>query len=155
MNIGDRPNRIPWPPIVFLGSLLAANMLTSHAPLGSVRPPLLVVVIGTVLFAASVGLMLWAFTAFRAHNTSVLPNKRSDFLITSGPFGFSRNPIYLAEAILFASLALINGSIWYLMMLPPFVLAVTKLAVEREEAHLEARFGSGWTDYKARVRRWI
>jgi protein-S-isoprenylcysteine O-methyltransferase Ste14 len=150
MDSDERPNSIPWPPILFLGALLAANLL-----MWLLRPPQFLVVIGTTIVVASGGLMLWAFLAFRAHKTSVLPHRRSDALITSGPFSWTRNPIYLGEGVLLAGLALINGSIWYAAIIPPFLWTVTRLAIVREEAHLAARFGDAWTTYAARVRRWV
>jgi protein-S-isoprenylcysteine O-methyltransferase Ste14 len=155
MDMSERPNRIPWPPILFLGALLAANILTWLLPFGLVQPVPAAVVGGGAIFAAAIGLMLWAFLAFKAHNTSVLPHRRSEALISTGPFRWTRNPIYLAEAVLLAGLALVNGSVWYLAVIPPFILAVTKLAIVREEAHLAARFGPHWDAYAARVRRWL
>lgn len=160
MDTNERPNRIPWPPILFLSALLAANLLTSLLPAGvwRVMSPILslgLVFLGVVAIAAGAALMLWAFLAFMAHQTSVLPHKRADALISSGPFRFTRNPIYLAEAVLLAGLALVNGSFWYLAVIPPFLLAVTRLAIVREEAHLAARFGAEWQAYAARVRRWV
>ncbi|MGL4438555.1 MAG: methyltransferase family protein [Bosea sp. (in: a-proteobacteria)] len=155
MDISERPNRIPWPPILFVGALLAANGLSWLMPFGMARPHAIFVVLGTVMVACSIGLMLWAFQAFRAHKTSVLPHKRSDALISAGPFRLTRNPIYLAEAVLLGGLALVNGSIWYLAVIPPFIWAVTALAIVREEAHLAARFGGAWTAYSRQVRRWM
>jgi protein-S-isoprenylcysteine O-methyltransferase Ste14 len=155
MDSDERPNSIPWPPILFLSALLAANLLTWLIPSAMLRPPQLLVVVGTTIVVASLGLMLWAFLAFKAHKTSVLPHRRSDTLITSGPFGWTRNPIYLAECVLLTGLALTNGSLWYAAVIPPFLWAVTRLAILREEAHLAARFGDAWTTYAARVRRWV
>lgn len=150
----DRPNRIPWPPILFLGALLAANILGPALPLPVRAPPALQLA-GAAIAAAAIGLMLWAFIAFRQHETTVLPHRRSDALITAAPFSLSRNPIYLSEAVLLAGLGLVNGSAWYWLAIPAFMFAVTKLAIEREEAHLAARFGADWQAYSGRVRRWL
>ena len=150
----DRPNTIPWPPILFLGALLAANAMRLLWPLSLDVAPMLRVFGGFVAVAA-LGIMGWAFLAFRAHQTSVLPHRRADALIETGPFAFSRNPIYLSESVLLTGLGLVNGSVWYWLVIPLFMLAVTRLAITREEAHLEARFGSAWRDYAARVRRWV
>jgi protein-S-isoprenylcysteine O-methyltransferase Ste14 len=150
----DRPNRIPWPPILFLGALLAANALRSVWPLSFDIAPMLRLFGGFVAVSA-LGTMAWAFLAFRAHQTSVLPHRRADALIETGPFAFSRNPIYLSEALLLAGLGLVNGSVWYWLVIPVFMLAVTRLAIAREEAHLQARFGPAWQGYATRVRRWL
>lgn len=155
MNPADRPNRIPWPPILFFGALLLANVLSMVLEFGLFRPPAWASASGIGMFGTGIGVMLWAFLAFRAHNTSILPHKRSDHLIRTGPFRFSRNPIYLAEILLLFGLGLMNGSIWYLAVIPPFIWLVTMLAIVREEAHLSARFGPDWTAYAKSVRRWI
>jgi protein-S-isoprenylcysteine O-methyltransferase Ste14 len=151
----DRPNVIPWPPILFLGALALAYLLSRELPLLLPGPFALFVPVGWLLVVASLGFMLWAFLAFRQHQTSVLPNRRADALITAAPFNISRNPIYLSEAVLLFGLGLVNGSLWYGLVIAPFMLAVSRMAIIREEAHLAARFGSEWSAYAARVRRWL
>jgi protein-S-isoprenylcysteine O-methyltransferase Ste14 len=151
----DRPNVIPWPPILFLGALALAYLLSRELPLLLPGPFALFVPVGWLLVVASLGFMLWAFLAFRQHQTSVLPNRRADSLITAAPFNISRNPIYLSEAVLLFGLGLVNASLWYVLVIAPFMLAVSRMAIIREEAHLAARFGSEWSAYAARVRRWL
>jgi protein-S-isoprenylcysteine O-methyltransferase Ste14 len=151
----DRPNVIPWPPILFLGVLALAYLLSRVLPLALPGPVALFVPLGWLLVVASMGLMLWAFLAFRQHQTSVLPNRRADALITAAPFNISRNPIYLSEAVLLFGLGLVNGSLWYGLVVAPFMLAISRMAIIREEAHLAARFGAEWSTYAARVRRWL
>ncbi len=151
----DRPNVIPWPPILFLGVLALAYLLSRVLPLALPGPVALFVPLGWLLVVASLGFMLWAFLAFRQHQTSVLPNRRADALITAAPFNISRNPIYLSEAVLLFGLGLVNASLWYGLVIAPFMLAVSRMAIIREEAHLAARFGAEWSTYAARVRRWL
>jgi len=151
----DRPNVIPWPPILFLGALALAYLLSRELPLLLPGPFALFVPVGWLLVVASLGFMLWAFLAFRQHQTSVLPNRRADSLITAAPFNISRNPIYLSEAVLLFGLGLVNGSLWYGLVIAPFMLAISRMAIIREEAHLAARFGAEWSTYAARVRRWL
>jgi protein-S-isoprenylcysteine O-methyltransferase Ste14 len=151
----DRPNVIPWPPILLLGALALAYLLSRVLPLSLPGPVALFVPLGWLLVVASLGFMLWAFLAFRQHQTSVLPNRRADALITAAPFNISRNPIYLSEAVLLFGLGLVNASLWYVLVIAPFMLAVSRMAIIREEAHLAARFGAEWSTYAARVRRWL
>ncbi len=151
----ERPNTIPWPPILFFGALASAALLDRLVPLPMPWTGAAASVVGLVLMLAGSGLMLWAFASFRQARTTVLPHLRSDALITTGPFRRSRNPIYLAEAIILAGLALHYGALWYALAIPPFVMAVTRLAIMREEAHLLARFGDAWRTYADSVRRWL
>jgi protein-S-isoprenylcysteine O-methyltransferase Ste14 len=99
--------------------------------------------------------MVWSFLTFRAEKTTILPHQGAERLIARGPFRLSRNPIYLSEAILLIGLSLANASLWYALITPVFMFAVTRLAIVREEAHLAARFGADWEIYARRVRRWL
>ena len=47
------------------------------------------------------------------------------------------------------------NSWWFVIALPIAMLAVTKLAIEPEEAYLERKFGAAYVAYKTSVRRWI
>lgn len=105
--------------------------------------------------AAAAALGGWGLGWFRRLRTTVLPHKPSSALITSGPYRFSRNPLYCASALLYVGLALWLGRLWPLFLLP-FVLAAIRLyVIAREESYLERRFGKEYLDYKARVRRWL
>ena len=96
-----------------------------------------------------------AIRAMHAAHTAVNPFKPSTAIVTQGPFRYSRNPIYLGNTLLYLALTLLAGSLWPLFYLP-FVLLLVQLGViEREERYLERRFGAGYLDYKARVRRWL
>jgi len=50
---------------------------------------------------------------------------------------------------------LVSGIVWFLLLAVLAAFAVQKLAIEREERHLPARFGKTYLDYAERVRRWI
>lgn len=152
---GERPNTIPWPPILLVGTLASAALLGGLAPLPMPLTGAAASGAGLALMLSGGCLMFWAFATFRQAGTTVLPNQRSDALITGGPFRHSRNPIYLAEAIFMAGLALYSGTVWYALAIPPFVVAVTRFAIVREEAHLHMRFGDAWRTYAASVRRWL
>ena len=53
------------------------------------------------------------------------------------------------------AIGLIAGSVWFIIMALVAAFATQKLAIEREEQHLQARFGKKYLDYARRVRRWI
>jgi protein-S-isoprenylcysteine O-methyltransferase Ste14 len=152
----NRPNRFPWPPIVFGLTLVGAIAASRMAPLPILSGGRAMLMgPGLLLVALSGGLMLAAAAALARAHTTILPHRRSDHLVTDGPFARTRNPIYLAEAILLVALACVMNSWWYALVVPLFAITVTKLAIEREEAHLAARFGADWRAYAGRVRRWI
>jgi protein-S-isoprenylcysteine O-methyltransferase Ste14 len=80
--------------------------------------------------------------------------ERPDQLVDSGPYAHSRNPMYVAWTLGYLGVALIAGTAWPLLLLP-VVLAVTQIAVLREERSLERRFGDAYRTYKASVRRYL
>jgi protein-S-isoprenylcysteine O-methyltransferase Ste14 len=150
----ESPNSIPWPPILFLSALALGWAGTAFLPLPLARP-VPVAWTGGVIALAGLGLMAWSFIAFARAKANIRPDRAATHLIDTGPFAISRNPIYLSEALLLAGLGLWQGSLWHIVALTLFLPAVSLLAVRREEAHMEARFGEGWRNYAARVRRWL
>ncbi|MGI9083774.1 MAG: methyltransferase family protein [Aeromicrobium sp.] len=107
---------------------------------------------GVALFALLGG---GATRRFARAGTAVIPFRPSTALVTTGPFRFTRNPMYLGMAVLQAGLSLAFGLMWALAMVPVAVLAVDRLVIAREEPYLERRFGADYIAYKSRVRRWI
>lgn len=90
----------------------------------------------------------------RAH-TSVLPMRPTTALVTSGPYRWSRNPIYIAEmGVYLAVAAWVNG--WALVLLfPVLFLLLDRGVVRREEVYLRGKFGPEYEAYMRAVRRWV
>ncbi len=111
-------------------------------------------VAGLALVFAGVALLALSARQFRRHRTTILPRETPQAMITSGVYAISRNPIYLADAMILAGLALIWDAA-SLLLVPVFVAVLTRRFILGEEAGMLARFGAGFTAYAARVRRWI
>jgi protein-S-isoprenylcysteine O-methyltransferase Ste14 len=107
------------------------------------------------MIAAFVALNISAIRAMRRAGTTVRPDRGTDHLVMEGPFSFTRNPLYLAGTTLVLGIGLVSGIVWFLLLAVLAAFAVQKLAIEREERHLQARFGRTYVDYAERVRRWI
>jgi hypothetical protein len=76
-------------------------------------------------------------------------------LVDTGMFAHSRNPLYLANLLLFLGLAIVhNGWAMYLIVLPFFVFAYVCI-VAAEEQFLYGKFGDEYDDYSRRVPRWL
>jgi protein-S-isoprenylcysteine O-methyltransferase Ste14 len=95
------------------------------------------------------------FATFRKHKTTIMPNQAATNLITTGPFAWSRNPIYLANTALVLGAGLYFENLWLVGLAFVAALITQKLAIEREEKHLAAKFGAAWEGYAARVRIWV
>ncbi len=71
------------------------------------------------------------------------------------PFSKSRNPIYVANTLLVLGAGLLFGILWLVIAALLAAFATQKLAIEREERHLAARFGPDWRAYAAQTPRWL
>ena len=142
------------PPLVYLGSILLGLLLHLAWPLPLVRHPVSVLIgAGVVLLA--VGLFITAVRTFRAAGTAVPGNRPTTAVVRTGPYRFSRNPIYLAFSALQVGIALCAGSLWLLITLVPALALMSFWVIPREERYLEARFSSEYLSYKSSVRRWL
>lgn len=141
---------IDTPPVWLAGFLALAWAQAALVPIlpapGWLRPA------GAVLAGAGLLVLLWALAAFRAQRTSVVPRERPSAVLTGGPFAFSRNPIYLADAMILGGLVL-RWDLASLPLVPAFAALIARRFIAAEEAVCAAAFGTAWAGYAARVRR--
>jgi protein-S-isoprenylcysteine O-methyltransferase Ste14 len=156
-DISIRPNSVPWPPLLYLAGIAVSILVAILYPLPWFGSPLadLLFAASFLVFAAVVALYVSAFRTLAAGKTTVSPIHGSEHLVTGGAFAISRNPIYLANTLLLIGGGMVSGNPWFLVFAIVCAFATQKLAIEREEKHLEARFGKRYRDYAKRVRRWI
>ena len=145
------------PPLLFAAGLLG-GWLTNRVyalPLlpATTRP--LALELGGLLLVCWATLAFGAIRAFRRAQTPLMPNKPAVGLVTTGPFRFTRNPMYLSLTALYLGLALLLNSWWPLIFLPLVLLLLQRLVIAREERYLASAFGSAYEAYRARVRRWL
>ena len=101
-----------------------------------------------VLIATSIG-------RFWLARTTMLPMRPASTMVISGPYQFTRNPMYLGLALLTAAFALFFNTWWIAILLVPAVFLMNRLVIAREEAYLRRRFGAEYEAYCRKVRRWI
>ena len=154
-EIRDKSNAVVRPPIAWalaFASGLAINLLYPLRWIPATWPNVLM---GGILFATGFALAIWAIVTFRRAGTRVETTKPTLAIVTHGPYGFTRNPIYLGMFLGQTGLAIGFDSMWILATLIPFYLVLRYGVVAREEAYLEHKFGDVYSDYKSRVRRWL
>ncbi len=149
-----RPNAIPWPPLIYAITALAALALQTAFPLH------ISVGEGGRLFGLALGISgvlldVSAMAVMARADTSILPHHAASRLVTTGPFAWTRNPIYLGNTLLLAGLGFVTPVRWFIPLALAAAFAVDRLAIRREEAHLRARFGDAWDAYACSVPRWI
>ena len=153
---GQAPSRIPWPPLLLVAVFVAGWITQRYAPIA--WPATLDPIargLGFVLVAVALGIIGWAAIEMRRASTTILPTAAATTLVITGPFHFSRNPIYLADSLLLIGLALIFFQPWIALLVPVFAGLITWLAIRPEEQHLEIEFGQIYRDYKVQTRRWL
>lgn len=150
----DKPGVIAPPPVLYGGALLVGAGLDWLIPLPVLAPdagqgP------GAALIVAGLALALWCVLLFHRAGTAVEPYKPSTAIVSSGPYRFSRNPIYVALTAVSIGIGLWANSAWMLGLLLPTLVIMRIAVIGPEERYLEAKFGAEYLDYKARVRRWL
>jgi len=143
--------RVP-PPALVAGAILVAWLLRHLLPLPVMAPLPLP---GNIAFALALGLILWAALAMLRAGTDLRPDKPDAALVVTGPFRFSRNPIYLGLVLIAGGFALRWGDLWGWLGVVAAQQVLDRLVIAREEPYLTRRFGAAYTQYRARVRRWI
>src|SRR5215467_4359983 len=108
---------------------------------------------GGLLLAAGFVLRVWATMLFYERQMKVISLAPQNSLITTGPYRFSRNPLYLGgNVFIFAGAALFLGSLDGLLLTGLATIAADFM-IRREERQLEREFGESWVRYKNQVRR--
>ena len=142
------------PPLVYLISLLTGALGQLASPLPFL-PRTLAVSLGAALVAVAIALFSYSVANFRAAGTPVPARKPTTVIVWTGPYRFSRNPIYLAFSVFQLGIAIWVDSLWLLASLVAAVALIHYVVIPREEQYLERRFGAQYLDYKASVRRWL
>jgi protein-S-isoprenylcysteine O-methyltransferase Ste14 len=111
--------------------------------------------IGLAFLPTGVCLAAWALRCFAARGTTHNPFGAASALVTTGPFRFTRNPMYLGVTLILLGIGLLMGTLPLLLVPVAFFLTMAIAFVPREERALEAAFGEEFRSWRARVRRWL
>jgi protein-S-isoprenylcysteine O-methyltransferase Ste14 len=87
--------------------------------------------------------------------TTVIPRRTPSALVTGGPFSWSRNPIYLGDAIILTGAILWFDAVLALPLVFGFVWLIETRFIRDEEARLTMAFGPEFDLWAGRTRRWI
>ncbi|MEZ5313354.1 MAG: isoprenylcysteine carboxylmethyltransferase family protein [Thermoanaerobaculia bacterium] len=148
--------RIP-PPLIFFAAVVPAWLLERFGPWVA-RVPLPQAwrwTLAGLLVVSGTALDLWAVGRFARAGTTLLPFREAQRFVVSGPYRFSRNPMYLGMTLSLASLAFLLDNVWYLAAAWFAAWVVGRFVIRREERYLEARFGEPYREYRRAVRRWV
>jgi protein-S-isoprenylcysteine O-methyltransferase Ste14 len=150
----DRPGVIAPPPFLYGAAFLVGSLLHWSFP-KSALPSDIAPWAGVSLLSFGAILAVWSRRTLESAGTNVNPSLPATTLVVTGPFGFSRNPMYLARTLLYLGLALLANALCVLVLLVPLLLVMNYGVIKREERYLEAKFGEAYRRYRAAVRRWL
>lgn len=150
----DAPNVVVLPPLLY-GVALAVGFLLQWITPRALLSSSARYWAGGVVLALGLFVAAWGRRHMERAGTNVNPGLPTTALVVSGPFRFSRNPLYAALTLTYIGLALLANAFWVLVLLVPVLLVLHYGVVRREERYLEAKFGEAYRQYRARVRRYL
>ena len=110
-----------------------------------------------ILVLAGAGFSLAGVISFRRAKTTVNPMKpeTATSLVSSGIYSVTRNPMYVGLLLVLIAWATYLSSAWALLGPVGFVLYISRFQIAPEERALSTLFGSEYTAYQSKVRRWL
>jgi protein-S-isoprenylcysteine O-methyltransferase Ste14 len=149
----DHAQVLAPPPMIFVGYLIGALLLNWLLPFSAQTIPLRIV--GG--FALLAGIVSAGSAIFQMRKLHISPDPRQPVsaLVTSGPYRFTRNPIYLGFFLIYLGFTLLDGTLWGLIASPFLLWTITQSVIHAEETYLDGKFGASYKEYRSHVRRWV
>ncbi|GJM13680.1 MAG: protein-S-isoprenylcysteine methyltransferase [Pseudohongiella sp.] len=142
------------PPAIFASCILVGAGLQSLWPIALGVPESLDI-FGYVLVLLGVGITVAVALNFKRVDTAIEPWKPTSSIVTTGLYAWSRNPIYAGFCLVIIGVGIASNSFWVFISFLPGAILLYHVAIKKEEAYLEQKFGEEYLAYKRKVRRWI
>ena len=143
--------KITFPPVILLASIVLQIILLFSFPISVDLSSLL----GLILILSGISLIFVSFRFMRKMKTTFIPDGTPEVLISSGPFKFSRNPIYLGMLTILVGIAFLMSSLSAIIIAFVFGIIINFTWIAHEEKKLHELFSEDWENYSSKVRRWI
>lgn len=110
-----------------------------------------------LLALAGLALDMSGLIAFHRAKTTLNPRspERSTSIVRSGPYRFTRNPMYLGLALMLLGFCAYLANPATVVAVAVFIAYITRFQIIPEERLLHAKFGESYAQYKRSVRRWL
>lgn len=129
------------------GGLLAAAILAPSAPIGGGRTAALG---GAAIALSGAALGIWAKQHLGRMFTANLAVKEAHILVTDGPYGIVRHPIYLGIVLFMLGTGLVWDRLPLALLAPAYAVCFA-IQLRVEESILTAHFGEEYVHYRSRV----
>jgi protein-S-isoprenylcysteine O-methyltransferase Ste14 len=143
--------KITYPPIILLASLITQFIIFFSFPIRADLSSLL----GLILIFVGISMAAISFRLMSKIKTTFIPDGVPQKLVSTGPFKFSRNPIYLGMFLILFGTAFLMGSVSALLVSLIFTLIINFPWISHEEKKMSEIFGEDWINYCSKVRRWL
>tara|TARA_B100000963_G_scaffold189336_1_gene164755 strand:- start:328 stop:765 length:438 start_codon:yes stop_codon:yes gene_type:complete len=143
--------KLSFPPVITLACLGVQFILYVMIPLEVNLSMLL----GLISLFCSVGLIVWSAKELKNNETTILPDGEPEKIVTSGPFKYTRNPIYLGMAGILIASAFLMQSLSALLIPVLFVSIIENTWIPHEETKLKEKFKEDWNAYSESTKRWL
>lgn len=111
--------------------------------------------VGVVVAVLGIALVAIGRRTMIKHGTNVNPTQPTTAIVETGPFRFTRNPLYVGITLAYVGFSILLNTWWSLFLLVPVWIVMHLFVVRREEAYLERKFGDAYRNYCRRVRRYL
>jgi protein-S-isoprenylcysteine O-methyltransferase Ste14 len=157
MNQQKSPKMPFSPPLLYIGGFGVGWLIAQILPLDIVSGNFRVIglVLSWILIAVGLLIMIIGLYSFAKARTSIIPNLTATQLLTTGPYGFSRNPLYAGWTLTYIGGALLTNIAWCMFTLVIVLVVFDKVIIPCEEEYLKVKFGESYQRYCKQVRRWL
>ena len=143
--------KFSFPPVITLACFAMQFILYMMLPL-EVNLSLL---LGLIILISSVVLIVMAFRELQNNETTYIPDGEPERLVITGPFKFSRNPIYLGMFGILLASAFLMQSISALLIPILFLSIIQNTWIPHEEKKLKEKFPEEWAGYASSTKKWL
>ena len=145
---------VPW---VFILVYLVGVAVQHFLPVVIRLPNLasIIRVAGFVFVGVGIAVAFSAVGIFRKTKTTTVPHETPSTLVISGPYRFTRNPMYVGLTLIYLGVAGTRNEIWPVIVLPLLLAYINFLVIPVEEQNLHGVFGVEYQKYSERVGRWL
>lgn len=139
--------------LLFAAGMAGVSLITAPLAFNGVARSL----IAFLLVFGGIWIALQGVFTFKKSKTTVNPitPQAASTLVTAGIYAYTRNPMYLGFLLILSAWAVVLSNPYAAVMLPVFVLYMNRFQIEAEERILLGLFGQAFSDYRAKVRRWL
>ena len=152
----DSPGVYIPPPLFYVLTFLAAVFIQKKFFINaSVFRLQFTKAVGILLLVISLFFLVTSLREFFLSKNTLILIKPASSLQTNGIYNISRNPMYVALALIYLGLTCLIGNWWNIILFPLLFLLIQEYVIKSEEKYLERAFGTEYFDYKKGVRRWL